>query len=234
VGKVLGVAAALAVTVACGSNGGSPTTPSAATPAPATPAVPTRIITLTGDLGFSPDVQIGQSATRQFSIKNTGNATMTVTGMTGTGGITAVTGVDWTQGAIAPGATQVATLRFTPTAARLYVGDIGVTCDATTGINTIRFTGSGTLNGIPVYSKSGHGDTFFTLPAYVTKIHIHGHFVDNGGLNNSNFIVSANGSNFINEILRINDYDADRIVPAGATLAITNSSYIDWSFTEMR
>jgi len=177
-------------------------------------------------------VTVGNSATNTLTVQNQGNALMTITGLTGSGGINAVITATPNTFTVNPGSKQDVVVRFTPTAVASYSGTISVNGDQTSGPNTITFSGSGTLDGIPIFSKSGHGDTFFTLPSYVTKLHVHGHFVNVGG--NSNFIADANGSNFINEILRNADYDADKIVPAGATIVISSSGSIDWTFTELR
>ena len=69
----------LALCVSSCSGGGSPTAPSS----PA--AAATRMISLSGNLAFG-DVLVGQEATAQFTISNTGNSTLTITGMTAPAG----------------------------------------------------------------------------------------------------------------------------------------------------
>src|SRR4029450_1826261 len=97
----------------CGGEnggGGSPTAPTASQ---------TRTIRLEAILEFG-DVAVGGTGDRTLRIYNDGNSPMTVTGFTGpTGG---AYGATWTDGTIAPGNSQAATIRFSPTEARTYNG----------------------------------------------------------------------------------------------------------------
>ncbi len=111
-----------------------------ATAAFALGGVATRIISLSGDLTFG-TVNIGQQANAQFRITNSGNSTLTITGMTGPAG--GVYTASWLSGAIAPGASQLVTVFFTPTAAQNYNGTLTVIGDQTSGTNTIPISGSG-------------------------------------------------------------------------------------------
>ncbi len=124
------------LSAACG-GGGSSSTPTAPTPTP--PAAPTRIVALSGDLAFG-SVAVGQSAERTLTIRNTGNATLTVTGMTGPSGYSA----SWTSGAISAGGSQAVTIRFSPLAPQSYAGTLTVNGDQTSGTNTIAISGTGT------------------------------------------------------------------------------------------
>jgi uncharacterized membrane protein len=101
-------------------------------------APPTRIISLTGNLAFG-SVQVGATTTAQLTITNSGNATLTVTGMTGPSGYAA----SWTSGTIAPGASQYVTVTFAPTAAQTYNGVLTVVANHTSGTNTIGISGTG-------------------------------------------------------------------------------------------
>lgn len=122
----------------CGGDGGS--SPTAPTPAPATP---TRIISVTGNLSFG-DVPVGSQRDLSFTIGNTGTATLTVTGLSVTGGLAAHTTATWTNGTIAPGASQTVTVRFAPTSAGSYSGVISVNGDQTSGSNTVAISGNAT------------------------------------------------------------------------------------------
>lgn len=130
---VCAAAAALVVIGCSGSN--SPATP---TPTPTN----TRIIGLSGNLAFG-NVSIGQETTALLTITNSGNSTLTVTGMTvPTGTSVAYTG-SWTHGTIAAGASQPVTIFFKPVAAQVYSGSFGVDGDQTSGTNTINISGTG-------------------------------------------------------------------------------------------
>lgn len=126
----------LLLSAAC-SGGGSSTTPTSPTPAP--PAAPTRIISLSGDLAFGA-VGVGQSADRTLTILNSGNSTLTVSGLSGPSGYSA----SWTSGTISAGASQTVTIRFSPIAPQSYAGTLTVNGDHTSGTNTIAISGSGT------------------------------------------------------------------------------------------
>jgi hypothetical protein len=121
---------------ACGGNS-MPT-------APSTPATPTRIIGLSGNLAFG-SVMVGQSATATLTITNSGNSTLTVSGMTITGGLETVFSPSWTSGTIAAGGSQQVTARFAPTVAQSYSGIVTVNGDQTSGTNTIAISAAGVV-----------------------------------------------------------------------------------------
>lgn len=222
--RLIAIAALGLLAASCGS---SPTT----APTPAAASTPTKIITVSGDLAFG-NVNIGQTADRTFTIGNSGNALLTFTGMTAVGGTgTAGYAASPVSGTIAPGGTQTVTVRFTPTVAQFYSNVLTIASDRTTGGNEINISGTG-VNTAPLFTISGKGDNTFTIPASVTKVHVTGHFVDNGS--SSNFIVSLNGRLFINEILRNTDYDGVLLTPGGGVIAITSSAAIAWTFAEVR
>ncbi|MCH2253437.1 MAG: choice-of-anchor D domain-containing protein, partial [Vicinamibacterales bacterium] len=134
---VVALLAGGAVTSSCsGGNSSSPTTP---TPTQTTPT-PTRIIGLSGNLAFG-DVQVGTSATTTLTLSNSGNSTLTWSGLS-TGD--AVFEDYPPSGTVAAGASQDITLTFTPAAATSYSSTLTVTSDATSGTNTITVSGTGT------------------------------------------------------------------------------------------
>ena len=115
------------LTAACGGSG-SPTAP--------TPQQ-TRTIGLSGNLAFGNAV-VGTTQTATLTISNSGNSTLTVTGMTGPRGFSA----SWTSGPIAAGGSQLVTIGFTPTSAGNHGGTITVNADHTGGTNTISVSGT--------------------------------------------------------------------------------------------
>lgn len=132
------VLALLPFTLACGGGKSTPTSPSSTTP-PAT----TRIIAVSGNLAFG-DVPVGSSRDLTYTITNAGNATLTVTGTTVSGGLAAYTTASWTSGTIAAGASQTVSVRFQPTAAGSYSGTVAVNGDHTSGSNTVAISGNAT------------------------------------------------------------------------------------------
>lgn len=128
--------ALLPLAAACnGDDGSSPTSPSN------TPPAATRIINVSGNLAFG-DVLVGSQRDLSYTITNSGNATLTITGTAVTGGLDAHTIASWTNGQIAAGASQTVTVRFQPTATGSYSGTISVNGDQTSGSNTLTISGA--------------------------------------------------------------------------------------------
>lgn len=115
----------------CGSES-TPTTPT---------DPPTRFIILAGDLGLG-NVLVGASATATFQIRNNGNTTLNVTGVTGPGGVT----FSFTGGPVAPGDSQSVTITYRPTSPGSLSGSITVNGDQTGGSNTISVSASALPN----------------------------------------------------------------------------------------
>lgn len=93
---------------ACSNDNSTSTTP--------TPTTQTRIINLSGDLAFG-NVNIGDSRDRPYTISNSGNTPLTITGLQAVGG-TGSTGfaATITTGTVGAGSSLSGMLRFTPTA----------------------------------------------------------------------------------------------------------------------
>jgi hypothetical protein len=107
-------------------------------------AVATEIIGLSGNMAFG-SVPVGTPASEILTISNTGNNSMTVTGITYPTGF----GGDWSSGTVAAGGTQNVTVTLTPTAAQDYDGTITVASNATSGTNAISASGTGFLAPMP-------------------------------------------------------------------------------------
>ena len=99
----------------------------------------TRIITLSGDMTFG-EVTVGDTLTRTLTISNTGNNTLTWSGIsTGNSVFTASP----TSGTVAAGGSQAITLTFSPAAVTAYSGTLTVTSDKTNGSHTSTLSGTG-------------------------------------------------------------------------------------------
>lgn len=229
--KLIVLTCLLSLTIAC-SGKDSPTAP---TPTPA--STQTRVMRLEAILDFG-DVIVGQSGTRDLRIYNEGNAAMTITGMTIPGGAPLVS--SWTSGTIAPGQSQVAVIRYSPTALGTLSGNLTVTGDQTSGANTTPLAGRGVLAPRANFTRNGSGNTVFDMPGDVQRLRIFGRW---SGRDTSNFIVTINGRNVVNEILRNatgNTYEGIHLVPLApraqnSVVEITNSGAIsEWRFTEER
>ena len=126
----------LSFVVACGGGGSSsPTSPSP------TPSTPTRIVGVSGNLAFG-DVPVGSSRDASFTVTNTGTSTLTVSGMSVSGGLASQITASWTSGTIAAGGSQTVSVRFQPTTAGSYSGTITVNGDQTSGNNTVAISGT--------------------------------------------------------------------------------------------
>jgi len=101
-------------------------------------ALQTRVIALAGNLVFG-NVTTNATATSTMTISNSGNSTLTVSGITCPSGFSG----NWTSGTIAAGASKSVTVTFSPTAATSYNGTLTVDSDFTSGTNTIGVSGQG-------------------------------------------------------------------------------------------
>jgi hypothetical protein len=218
-----------AASFGCGKNG-SPTSPS---PAPSTP---TRIISVSGDLAFG-NVDVNTSASRPFVISNSGNSTLTFTGLQAAGGTgTSGWAASPTSGTVPAGGSLTGTLRFSPTLAQAYNTTLTVVGDQTSGNAGIAISGTG-VNNTPIFSITGTGDTVFDMPLSVAKVHVVGTFNHSSC---SNFIVKVAGRLLVNEIIGNCSigigptYEGTLLTGGGGQVAITNSSGVEWSFTEVR
>lgn len=214
----------LALVSGCSDDGPAP----GPSPQPQT----TRIIQFGGNLTFPP-VQVGTSFSGFLDVTNVGTAPLTVTGLTGSSGITAVLSVSPTTATIQPRASVRFTIRFTPTQAVAYSGTVTFTADVTSGPTSMNFTGTGTLNGIPIFTRSGTGNTVFDMPTYVARVRIRGTYTQFS----SNFIIKIGGSLIVNELLGTawgpTTYDGTHLTQGGV-VEITNSSGVAWSIEEVR
>jgi hypothetical protein len=217
----------LVLVAGCGND--SPTAP---TPPP--PSA-TRVMVIEGNMAFG-DVGIGASVTRELRIYNTGNEALNVTGMTLPSSIVGAYASSWTNGTIAPGASTVSTIRFTPTAAQDYNGTLTITANQTSGPTTATLTGRGVFPPRPTFSRSGVGVTVFDMPVDVQRVRIIGTYTGSC----QNFIVHLRGRSIVNEILGScaigigQRYDGTHQTNGGGTVEVLNASGVSWSFEELR
>ncbi len=100
------------------------------------------------------DTDVNTLVNATLVIQNTGNRTLTVSGISYPAGFSG----NWSSGTIAAGATKNITVTFAPTAAQSYGGDITVASNKTEGTNTIAITGYGVTRIVNV-----SGDLWFGL-----------------------------------------------------------------------
>jgi len=110
----------------------------------------TKIISLSGNLAFG-DVQVNSTKQSNLTISNIGNTKLTVSSITYPAGFTG----NWNSGTIMPGASQVVTVTFTPTAIQSYSGEIKVNSDKTSGTDTAAISGTGTIIPTRIINLSG-------------------------------------------------------------------------------
>jgi hypothetical protein len=90
-----------------------------------------------------------------LTITNSGNAALTITGMSGPSVFT----TNWPSGTIPPGASQAATIGFSPTTAGTVSGTITVNADHTSGTNTIPVSAT----AIPNFAGAWNGTLTISL-----------------------------------------------------------------------
>ena len=135
--------------VLSGCSDGSVTSPAppAGTPTPATQ----RVIQINGNLAFG-NVPVSSTMKTTITISNAGNAVLTVSAIAIVGeGPTAAFHVGWSKGTILPNASQQITIQFQPGVAQVYSGSLVVLSDATSGLNTIPISGTGTTGASAPY-----------------------------------------------------------------------------------
>jgi hypothetical protein len=219
---------ALVVLSLCASACGDKDSPTA----PTTPPAATRIIRLEGNMNFG-SIQVGSSHEAVLRIHNDGNETLNVTGLTGPGA--GVVTASWTSGGIAPGTSQASTIRFTPTTAQTYTGNVTVNGNHTGGTNTLPFSATGVFPPRPDFSRSGVGDTVFDMPLDVARIRVVGTY--NGS--SQNFIMRIGGRLIVNEIIgtccgNVPRYEGTLLTGGGGAVEIRSSSGVSWSIQEIR
>ena len=124
--------------VGCGKDGNLPTGPSAVTaPAPAS----SRVVDVSGNLSFG-DVAVGSAREATMTIRNSGNAPMTVASLSVSGGLASHVTASWTSGQIGAGSAQNVLVRFQPTTTGAFNGTVTVNADHTGGSNTMSISGN--------------------------------------------------------------------------------------------
>ncbi|MGN6553322.1 MAG: choice-of-anchor D domain-containing protein, partial [Verrucomicrobiota bacterium] len=115
----------------------------------------TRVVSVNGDLEFG-QVAAGSTAQRTVTISNTGNQNLVVQSIQYPSGFSG----DFVSGPVHPGDSQLVTVTFAPTSATAYGGTVTVTCNKTSGTNTLAISGTGT-NPPPTRIISLSGDLAF-------------------------------------------------------------------------
>jgi hypothetical protein len=94
-------------------------------------------------------------------------------------------------------------------------------------------TGSGSTQA-GLFSKTGTGDTVFTIPANVTRIRIQGSYSGTS----STFFVDIAGKSVVAELVGTSydpmNFDGTYLLTGGGTVEITSSSGVAWTFTEVQ
>ncbi|MBN8459804.1 MAG: IPT/TIG domain-containing protein, partial [Verrucomicrobia bacterium] len=140
----------------------------------------TPVIELGGNLAFG-NVTVGMTTTAVMTITNTGDAVLTLTGITYPAGFSGA----WS-GTIAPGGSQDVTVTFAPVAAAAYSGTVTVNSDAASGSNTLGVSGTGisastSPKAITSFKlTTGNGGSLINTPAWVTGRYGNGLSLSNG------------------------------------------------------
>lgn len=113
----------------------------------------TRVIALSGSLAFG-DITVGQTATRQLTITNSGNRALSITTIAYPEGFSG----DFSSASIAAGASRILNVTFSPTAAQAYSGTIDITSNKTSGTSTSSVSGTGTASATKIIQLTGSLD----------------------------------------------------------------------------
>jgi hypothetical protein len=236
----------LLFTLACGGNtatGPSPSSTPTPTPTPTATPAPSRILNITGDLNYG-NIDLGTFNDRTITLSNSGTVALTVSSVTSTADTSVLT-VSWTSGTIAPGANQIVTVRFTPTARQYYAGTLSVQSDQTAfAVNgarpafdtiqgdSVNWWGYG-VDTSPLWAASGTSEGVFTMPTTVTKVKITGDYT----ASRANFIVHIAGTHFVNEQMGTDSgqtHFESTYTTDGGVVEILSSIGVRWTFTEVR
>ncbi|MGC4234228.1 MAG: choice-of-anchor D domain-containing protein [Niabella sp.] len=101
----------------------------------------TKIIDISGDLSFG-SVGVNTTDSKPLTIKNTGTSSVNISSITAPQGFS----VDWSGGTIEAGGSKQISVRFAPTQAQSYSGEITIQSDAVTATNKIQVSGEGKVN----------------------------------------------------------------------------------------
>lgn len=116
---------------------------------------------------------------------------------------------------------------FTATASRQYYVSLSKGVGLTSN-QSVDFA----LTSIPVWTKTGSGNSVFDMPTYISRVRIYGRW---SGRGTSNFIVLIGGRLVVNAILRDNNPYQGVHLTSGGVVAIEDSeNIVEWSFTEER
>jgi hypothetical protein len=96
-------------------------------------------VELSGGLNFG-NVETGSSATGTLTVRNTGNATLTVASVQCPAGFRS----DWNGGNISVGSSRNVTITFSPASDGYYDGNVSVTSNAVNGTQSVSVSGTGT------------------------------------------------------------------------------------------
>jgi hypothetical protein len=140
--KKLFASALLLVPLVAGCGGDSSKSPTAPS------STPTKIISLEGSLALG-NVEINQAKEGSITIRNSGNTTLSYTGITASGGLTSICQATPTSGSVAAGGSQTVRFVCTPTALGAFSGTVSITADHTSGTNSTTLSGTAVAAQVP-------------------------------------------------------------------------------------
>jgi len=110
----------------------------------------TRIVGTTGSLDFG-SITVGQTATRQLTISNSGNRTLSITSIAYPQGFSG----DLLSASIAVGANKILNVTFAPLAAQSYSGLVDILSNKTSGTSSVATSGTGTASATKIVQLTG-------------------------------------------------------------------------------
>jgi len=173
----------------------------------------TRLVSLRGDLAFG-NGTVNVPNQRNFTIVNTGNLDLTVSGISYPAGFSG----NWT-GTIAPGGSQTVTVTFMPTTVQSYGGNLSVASNATGGSGSLALSGTGRAAGPTGSMVAVQGGTLPQASELagqtVATFQIGKYEVTWGEWKEVRAWAVVNGYNDLAEVGGTHPYDADDNFPVG-------------------
>lgn len=125
----------------------------------------TRVVSVNGSLDFG-SVAVGSSASLLALVTSTGSAPVTISSLTLPPGFT----TSWSAGTIPPDRSQVVTIRFTPTLAQRYDGQLTLNGDQTSGPQAVPVSGIGVASLVQITGIVTDGTSGGILPNVLVQI----------------------------------------------------------------
>lgn len=180
-----------------------------------------------GDLVTYPNTVVGASASKNFTVTNTGNSLLTISVINATGDYSTTPGSPPVGFPIqvAVGSTTTISVFFSPTAVGTRTGTFAITTNAPTSVFTINLTGSGLAAPVTSFSVTVDGTPHSNGGGVIfSSIHV--------GQTETKQIILTNTGNTpvsISSVTATSDFSI--VAPIPTTIAVGSTAIVNVSFT---